>query len=90
MASYRLLIKKSAQKEIRKLPSNYRIKIINRITALEKNPLTDTSEKIKGLEDVYRIRYGVYRIVYSLQKSELVVVVVKVSHRKDSYKNLQV
>jgi len=88
MASYRLLIKKSAQKEIRKLPSDYRSKIVQRIDTLRDNPLPRSTEKIKGLDDVYRIRQGVYRIIYSINKNELIVLVIKVSHRKDSYKNI--
>ena len=88
MASYRLLIKKSAKKEIRKLPKGYRSKIVNRINDLKNRPIHDAAEKIKGLDKVYRIRQGVYRIVYSVNKNELVVLVIKISHRKDSYKSL--
>lgn len=88
MASYRLLIKKSAQKEIRKLPKDYRLKILSSIGKLKNTPLPQATEKLKGLDNVYRIRQGVYRVVYSVNTNELVVFVIKVSHRKDSYRKL--
>ena len=88
MASYSLRIKKSAQKEIRKLPSDYRSKVVQRIDALKHNPLPRSAEKIKGIDNVYRFRQGIYRIIYSIDNNQLIILVIKVSHRKDSYKHL--
>ena len=89
MASYNVKIKNSAQKEIRKLPSKeLRDKVISIINGLYINPIPDEAKKIKGSNNVYRIRQGTYRIVYQLYKNELLIMVIRVRHRKDAYKDL--
>lgn len=89
MASYNVKIKNSAQKEIRKLPSKeLRSKVITIIDDLYIDPVPYEAKKIKGSNNVYRIRQGVYRIVYQIYKNELLVIVIRVRHRKDAYKNL--
>jgi mRNA interferase RelE/StbE len=89
MASYNVKIKNSAQKEIRKLPSkDLREKIIDIIDGLYANPVPEDSKKIKGSNNIYRIRQGVYRIVYQVYKSDLLIMVIRVHHRKDAYKGL--
>ena len=87
MVSYSVKIKISAQKEIRKLPSKeLRYKIIEIIDALYINPVPDEAKKIKGSNNIYRIRQGTYRIVYQIYKNELLVIVIRVRHRKDAYR----
>jgi mRNA interferase RelE/StbE len=89
MASYNVKIKNSAQKEIRKLPSKeLRSKVITIIDGLYIDPVPYEAKKIKGSNNVYRIRQGVYRIVYQIYKNELLVIVIRVRHRKDAYKGL--
>ncbi|MCL4358033.1 type II toxin-antitoxin system RelE/ParE family toxin [Patescibacteria group bacterium] len=88
MVSYSVKIKNSAQKEIRKLPSKeLRDKIIEIIDDLYINPVPDEAKKIKGSNNIYRIRQGTYRIVYQIYKNELLVIVIRVRHRKDAYKD---
>ncbi len=87
MVSYSVKIKNSAQKEIRKLPSKeLRDKIIEIIDDLYINPVPDEAKKIKGSNNIYRIRQGTYRIVYQIYKNELLVIVIRVRHRKDAYR----
>ncbi len=89
MVSYRVKIKISAQKEIRKLPSKgLRDKVVDIINSLYVNPLPEESKKIKGSNNIYRIRQGTYRIVYQVYKNELFVLVIRVRHRRDVYKDL--
>ena len=85
MASYRLSIKPSAAKEIEALPKNDRIRVIKRIKGLAENPRPPGSEKLSG-NDKYRVRQGQYRIVYSVLDQELIVLVVKVAHRREVYR----
>jgi mRNA interferase RelE/StbE len=83
---YRVSIKRSAVKEIEAIPQKKeRQRIIQRIGQLAKDPRPTGSKKLSG-HDRYRIRQGSYRIVYSIEGNELVVVVVKVGHRKDVYR----
>jgi len=89
MASYKVQIKNSAQKEIRKLPSKeFRDRVVRIINGLYINPVPDESKKIKGSNNIYRIRQGTYRIVYQIYKNELLIIVIRIRHRKDAYKGL--
>lgn len=89
MVSYRVKIKSSAQKEIRKLPSKgLRDKVVDIIDSLYAIPLPEGSKKIKGSNNIYRIRQSTYRIVYQIYKNELLILVIRVRHRKDVYKDL--
>jgi len=84
---YRVSIKRSAVKEIEAIPQKKeRQRIIRRIGQLADDPRPAGSKKLSGL-DKYRIRQGTYRIVYSITDEELIVMVVKVGHRKDVYRN---
>ena len=85
MASYRLLIKPSAVKEIEDLPRRDRRRIVATIQTLSADPRRRGSEKLSGHE-LYRVRQGNYRIVYAIQDADLSVVVVRVAHRRDAYR----
>ena len=85
MASYRLLIKPSAGKEIEALPKQDRRRIVAKITSLSRDPRPPGCETLSG-HDQYRLRQGNYRILYEIQDLDLIVVVVKVGHRRDVYR----
>lgn len=86
MAKYEILIKSSAAKEIERIPSrNDRRRVIERIRSLADEPRPHGCQKLSGYE-WYRVRQGVYRIIYSIHDDRLVVHVVKVGHRKDVYR----
>jgi len=85
VASYRLLIKPSAVKEIEFLPKKVRQRVVNRIQALATGPRPAGCEKLSG-EDKYRVRQGAYRVVYSIDDEANTVLVVKVGHRKEVYR----
>ena len=86
MASYRVVIKPSAVKEIEAVGSRKdRRRIVARIQTLAEDPRPHGCQKLSGAEK-YRVRCGNYRIVYSIENDVLTVVVVKVEHRKDVYR----
>ena len=85
MAGYRVLFRKSVEKDFSSIPKRDMKRILNRIKNLEGNPRPPGSEKLTGQER-YRLRQGRYRIVYSIQDDELTVWVVKIGHRKDIYR----
>lgn len=84
MANYKIEIKKSAAKEISKLPKVSVKRIIDRIQALSDDPRPQGCKKLSG-DEKYRIRIGIYRVLYSIIDEELVIFIVKVGHRKDIY-----
>jgi len=87
MAKYRLEIKSSAVKEIKKLPKRDLKKVLAKIGALSENPRPHDSVKLSG-EEKYRIRCGDYRIVYTIEDQVLVIYIVKVGHRREVYREL--
>ena len=80
MEKYKILIRKSAAKELDKIPK----RDLQRIKLLSKKPRPSGSEKLSGQER-YRIRQGNYRIVYSIQDKEHSVWIVKIGHRSEVY-----
>jgi mRNA interferase RelE/StbE len=88
VARYSVRILRSAAKEIEALATKKdRLAIIRRIESLAVEPRGTGCEKLAGREDLYRVRQGRYRIVYSIEDDVLTVVVVKVGHRKDVYRD---
>ena len=87
MASYSVLIKTSAGKELAAVASkNYREKIVARIRGLATNPRPHGSEKLAGYADRYRVRQGNFRIVYLIDDEASAVTVFKIGNRKDVYR----
>ena len=87
MASYRVLIKPSAAKEIEAVDQKKdRQRIVASIRALAGEPRPVGSEKLAGASDRYRVRVGRYRVLYSIADDELLVLVVRVAHRKNVYR----
>ena len=85
MASYELVFKKSVAKDLRRVPNADVARILDRIRALADDPRPSGCEKLSGLER-YRIRQGAYRIVYEVSDHKLIVLVVKIGHRRDVYR----
>ncbi len=86
MASYRLTFKKSVTKDFRSISKNDVARILKRLEALADDPRPVGSEKLSGQER-FRVRQGVYRIIYEIRDEELVIIVVKVGHRRDVYRD---
>lgn len=82
MASYSLEIKRSAAKELAKVPPKDRGRIVARIQALADDPRPVGAEKISGQER-YRVRQGDYRILFEIEDRILRIMVVKIGHRRD-------
>ncbi len=84
MASYKVTFKKSVAKDLRAIPNQDIRRILQRIEAIAVDPRGEGCVKLSGQER-YRVRQGVYRIVYEIQDDRLVVHVVKVGHRSSVY-----
>jgi mRNA interferase RelE/StbE len=84
---YSISIKSSALKELSKLPKATVKKAEKAIDGLAHNPRPDGVKKLKASEeDLYRIRIGDYRIIYSIEDEIKIVDILKIGHRKDIYK----
>ncbi len=85
MANYRLLFKKSVTKDLKNIPNKDVKRILSCIESLCDNPRANGCIKLSG-QELYRKRQGLYRIIYEIQDSELIITVIKVAHRSDVYK----
>lgn len=85
---YRISYKASAAKELRKLDKPNQIRLLNAIEDLATNPRPDGVKKLKGKYTHYRIRVGSYRVIYEISDGELRVLVLRVAHRKDIYREI--
>ena len=85
MASYELVFKKSVTKDLRSLSKEGVQRILRRCTALADEPRPVGCERLSGRER-YRVRQGVYRIIYEVLDHRLVVLVVRTGHRGEVYR----
>lgn len=83
--TYSLRIKASAVKEIRALPKGDRERVVAAIDGLRAEPHQGT--QLKGsATGLRRVRVGRYRIIFEVQAAVLIVLVLRVGHRKDVYR----
>jgi mRNA interferase RelE/StbE len=83
---YELIIKPTAEKSLDKLPRPIRGRIIDAMKELRNNPRPVGVVKLAGDGNLWRIRIGSYRVVYEIHDAKLVVLVLRVAHRKDAYR----
>lgn len=85
---YQVLNAPLAKKDLRKLAKNKAVfkAVSEKISDLANDPRPSGCIKIKGAGGLYRIRHGDYRVVYQIKNQELIVLLVRVAHRKDVYK----
>lgn len=86
--SYRIEFKNSAAKSLKKIPKADRIPIVEKIDSFVENLPNPDATKMKGNNPFHKVRVGDYRIFYEIQNDILVILVVKIGHRKDIYRNL--
>ena len=86
MAGYNILISASAEKALKKISKKDRIKIVRLIQTLAISPLPQGVRKLIGEQSVYRVRQGNYRVIYELKNKKLIILILKIGHRKDVYR----
>lgn len=86
--AYRVEFAKSAKREFDRLPADMQGKVAEALAFLSGNPFSDLLriKKLKGAPSLYRIRIGDWRIVYEVRRGLLVVVVIKIGHRREVYR----
>ena len=85
MAKYKLQFAASVKKDLRRIPSNDISKILKLINSLLYDPYPKNVKKLSH-QNKFRLRYRNYRILYKILNNELIIYVLKISHRKDVYK----
>ena len=85
----RIEFKKSAAKALRKIPKSDQKRIADKIDSLSENLPDPATTKMKGDNPFHRVRVGDYRIVYEIHGDILLIVILKIGHRKEVYRRLK-
>jgi mRNA interferase RelE/StbE len=88
MPTYQLNIKRSFEKDLRRLPDHVVERILKKLDALVDDPFPSGVDKIEGSERSYRVRVGDYRIIYAVDNEKKTITLFYARHRKDVYRNL--
>ena len=84
--SYTVILPKSVQKQLDRLPHDIGSRVIASLRALESNPRPAGVKKLKG-RDAWRIRVGDHRVIYEIHDRALQVIVIQAGHRRDVYRD---
>ncbi len=82
---FQVILPKSVQKELNRLPDDVAHRILIRLTGLETNPRPPDVKKLKG-RAAWRIRIGDYRVIYEIHDRLLQVIVIAIGHRQSIYR----
>jgi mRNA interferase RelE/StbE len=85
--TYRIELSKKVTKQLKALPVAVRSLIQTKLKALGIEPRPPGVVKLKKSESQYRIRVGNYRVIYEIEDEILLILVLKVAHRQDAYKD---
>ena len=86
MESYQVELTRSAEKDLRRIDRRMIPRILDAVEGLASNPSPVGAKKLVGSDITCRIRVGNYRIVYEIEDDKLLVLVVRIRHRKDVYR----
>lgn len=86
--AYTVKLKPSAVRDFKRLDRSAQKRVASKIDALAEDPIPSGVARLEGKGNLYRIRAGDYRIVYQVRDDVLLVLVVKIGHRRDIYRNL--
>jgi len=84
---YKIIFSKNAEKFLNSIDKKTGLRIIEKVKELPTNSKNLDIKKLKSKYDLYRLRVGNFRIIYSFQHEQLIIYVVVIGHRKDVYKN---
>ncbi|MFM2198954.1 MAG: hypothetical protein RLZZ505_2386 [Verrucomicrobiota bacterium] len=86
MPSYRIEFKRTARKALATIQATHAERIRDSIDSLAADPFPVGHRKLVGAEAKYRIRVGDYRVIYGVENQELVILVIRIGHRKEIYR----
>jgi mRNA interferase RelE/StbE len=86
MAQYQVFFKPSVDRQLHKLPTDVQRRIVRAVGELAFDPRPVGVVKLAGVENLWRIRIGDYRVVYEIHDAQLIVLVLRMAHRRDVYR----
>jgi mRNA interferase RelE/StbE len=86
--AYRVELSKAAERQFKGLSRRVQARLTSRIDRLAEDPRPPGSKRLSGAQDLYGIRIGDYRVIYAIQHEVLLVLLLKVGHRREVYRRL--
>jgi mRNA interferase RelE/StbE len=87
-ARYKIELSPAAERQLERLPSKMRERILAAMARLEQNPRHQGVKKLSGEHEMYRVRVGDYRILFEIEHDRLLVLVLRVARRDDAYRGM--
>jgi mRNA interferase RelE/StbE len=85
--AYEVRLSKAAARELRKLSPPLQDRLLQAVTNLQSAPRPASCVKLSGSDNLYRVRTGDYRIIYKIEDDVLLVLVVRIAHRREAYRD---
>ena len=85
--AYSILLAPPAERQLKAFPQAVQKRLVKRLKGLQANPRPQGVKKLAGEDDLYRVREGNYRIIYTIRDKELIVLVLKIGDRKEIYRS---
>jgi len=84
--AFKVELSRAAKKALARLPREAQERIVKALVALGQNPKPRGHRKLSGSDNLYQIRIGNYRVIYTVKADQLLVLVVKIGHRREIYR----
>lgn len=85
---YTVIVERQAEKTLRRLPKEVLSRVDRLLMSLAEEPLPAGCKKLRGYENLYRLRAGDWRLIYAIEDDQLVVLIIEVAPRGEAYRNL--
>ena len=85
---YKINVSPAAEKQLKSLPKREQSKIVKRIAKLADDPRPAGVKRLQGITGLYRLRQGNWRIVYTIEDRRLIVLILKIGHRRNVYQSI--
>jgi mRNA interferase RelE/StbE len=86
VVKYKISLSHSAERTLKKIPKNDLRRVLAKLESLTIDPFPDGCKKLAGEAHAFRVRVGVYRIIYDVIGTELIIFVLKIAHRKEAHR----
>lgn len=84
--AFQVSFERAADRALDSLPKRDCARVLSKIESLERDPRPTGAKKLVGETDVWRIRVGDYRVIYRVKDAELVILIIKIGHRREVYR----
>jgi mRNA interferase RelE/StbE len=85
---WQITVRRKAKRVLTRLPAPLQTQMIKAIDELADNPRPPHSKQLKGTKDLYRIRVGSWRVIYTIKDEQLLILIITIAPRGQVYKHV--